>query len=125
MNDTLKLCSWNVRGFGDPNRTQIARNWAQRFYDTLDVMCYQELQANSHLVQLHLQTLGPEGQVFIVSSGSGRVGSAIVTARHIKVLDNGSRGDGTFTWVKVDSVKGPIFIGSVYAPAGRRARIRF
>jgi hypothetical protein len=58
-------------------------------------MCFQELQANLYIVQLHLQSMQPEGQVVIDSTETGRVGSAIVTAPHVTILDQGSHGDGT------------------------------
>jgi hypothetical protein len=70
-----------------------------------------------------LQSLAHYGQVFIDrNADSDWVGSAIVAASHVKVLDHGSKEDGTFVWIKVESSRGPIFVGSVYAPANRGQR---
>jgi hypothetical protein len=83
-------------------------------------MCFQELQAHSALVKLNLQSLAHDGQVFTDSNAdSDRVGSTIVAAPHVKVLDHGSKGEGAFVWIKVESLRGPIFVGYVYAPANR------
>jgi exonuclease III len=108
-----------------PSPCPHCQNWARRHYANLDVMCFQEMQASTLLVQLHLQSLVADCTVITDSSETGRVGSAIVVPPHITVLDSGVKGDGTFSWVKVHSPQGPICIGSVYAPANRTRRVQF
>jgi hypothetical protein len=89
-------------------------------------MCFQELQANSALVKLHLQTLSPHGHVVLdAHDESDCVGSAIVTSPSAKILDFGSKGDSTCSWIKLETVRGPIHIGSVYAPANRSSQVLF
>jgi hypothetical protein len=112
MNSHLNISSWNVWGLGDPNQATVIKNWACRFYHNLDNMCFQEWQAQSTLAKLNLQALAHDSPVFLDShEESDRVGSAIIAASHVKVLDHGSKGDGTFSWIKVESSREPIYIG--------------
>lgn len=112
-----------MRGFGNPHRALIVKKWLRTCYDTLDILCLQELQAYETKVSIHLQTVFLNGTVVQDSSESNRVGAAIVLAPHIVVLDQGSKGDGSFAWAKIDTPKGPVHVGSVYAPVERSRRL--
>jgi exonuclease III len=98
MNRELQVAAWNVRGFGDPHRVSTVKSWIRRLYPTTDIICLQELQANSSLVELHLRNLIPDGTVVLDATEEGRTGSAIVVAPNVQVLDKGQKGDGTFAW---------------------------
>jgi exonuclease III len=123
MNRELKIASWNVRGLGDPHRALILKNWMCKGYDSIDVMCLQELQASESCILFQLQSIFPTGTSVIDSLDSGRVGSAVLLAPHLVILDQGSRGDGTFSWAKIETSKGPVHVGLIYAPAERAKRI--
>jgi hypothetical protein len=41
------------------------------------------------------------------------------------ILNQGVKGDGTFTWMEIDRATGPVRIGSVFAPASRSKHIQF
>jgi exonuclease III len=125
MNSDLQVASWNVRGLGDPHRAQIVTTWLRWFYSTTDVVCLQELQAKPAIVEIHLRNLIQNGTVIFDVNAEGQIGSAIVVKPDLEVLDKGKKGDGTFAWIKIQSSSGPIYIGSVYAPAERGKRIRF
>jgi hypothetical protein len=89
------------------------------------VVCLQELQANQAVVELNLRTLIPNGKVELDVTTQGRTGSVIVVLPDLEVLDHGHKGDGTFAWVKIQTVTGPLSIGSIYAPADRSKKIQF
>jgi hypothetical protein len=74
---------------------------------------------------LHLQSLVPDCQVILDSSDTGQVGNAIVVPPHIKLIDSGFKGDGTFAWAKIKVAIGTLHIESVYAPANRSQQIQF
>jgi hypothetical protein len=80
-------------------------------------MCIQELQASANCISFHLQLIFTSSSYELDLSESGRVGYAVVVAPHIEVLDKGRRGDGTFSWVKISTVTGPVYISSIYAPS--------
>jgi hypothetical protein len=67
----------------------------------------------------------PNAKVIVDVSPEGRTGSAIVVAPNIQVLDQGCKGDGTFAWVRIQTITGPLNIGSIYAPAEQGRRMRF
>jgi exonuclease III len=125
MNSELNVATWNVWGLGDPHRALILQNWMRRFYPATEVICLQELQANPSTVNFHLQSLLPGGTVQLDVTPEGRTGCAIVVAPHLTVLAQGSKGDGTFAWVKVQTEQGTLNIGSVYAPAERGRRLAY
>ena len=120
MTSTLSVNLWNVRGLGDSHRATIIKQWMRRFYPKLNILCLQELQAQTNLVEFHLRSMLPDGTVVTDSSEGGRAGSTIVVASNVTVLDSGAKGDGTFTWMKIQTISGPLHIGFVYAPADRR-----
>lgn len=37
--ESLQVGSWNTRGFGDPHRSRIIRNWLRKCYSKLDILC--------------------------------------------------------------------------------------
>jgi exonuclease III len=119
MKDDLKVAAWNVRRLRDPHRALIVKRWLKKFYPTLDILCLQEVQAVETTVTFHLQSVMPQGKVFVDSIESGRVGAAIVASPQLQILDHGIKGDGTFVCFKVDTVKGPVFVASIYAPVDR------
>jgi exonuclease III len=125
MIDELMIGAWNVRGFGNPHRAQIARNWVRRSYPKLQILCPQELQANEVVVKLHLQNLFPNSTIQMDCTQEGRVGSSIVVQSGIQVTAQGKKGDGTFSWVEITTLKGVLKIGSIYASAQRAKRISY
>jgi exonuclease III len=125
MNRELQVVAWNVQGFGDLHRVITVKNWLRRLYPNTDIVCLQELQANSSLVEMHLRNLIPNGTVELDATAEGRTGSAIVVAPNVQVLDKGHKGDDTFAWVRIRTSTGPMNIGSVYAPAERGRRMHF
>jgi endonuclease/exonuclease/phosphatase family metal-dependent hydrolase len=74
---------------------------------------------------LHFKWLLPQGQFFFDSSDIGHVGAAILATSPMTILDSGHKGDGTFVWIKVSTVQGPVHIASVYALVDRYRRLQF
>jgi hypothetical protein len=72
-----------------------------------------------------LKSLIADGHIEMDVSPEGRTGSAIVVSPRWQVLAQGHKGDGTFAWVRIQTVKGPLNIGSIYSPAERGRRCRF
>jgi exonuclease III len=101
MNRKIQFAAWNVRGLGDPHRVMTVKNWIRKFYPKTDIVCLQELQANSTVVEMHLKSLIPNCVVEMDVTPEGRTGSAIIVAPNFKVLDQGHKGDRTFSWVRV------------------------
>jgi exonuclease III len=95
MTEKLRVSSWNIRGFGDPHRIRVVKSWLSGLNPKVDVLCLQELQASEGMVKLQLQSFWPSGFSKIDCLPNGRVGCALLVAPHLKVLDSGSRGDGT------------------------------
>jgi hypothetical protein len=97
---TLKVGSWNVRGLVNPHRALIDKHWLHRCYNLLEIFCLQERQASMNSVSFHLQSIFPNGKSKIDSLDSGLVGSALLVAPHVVVLNQRSKGDGSLAWVK-------------------------
>jgi hypothetical protein len=74
------------------------------------------LQACAATVEFQICTVMPGGETIIDCTPEGRVGSALIVKPGIQVLNKGMRGDGTFTWVEIPTITGPLKVGSVYAP---------
>lgn len=70
-------------------------------------------------MDFQLKTLFLDSTFEVDYSAVGRAGAAVVVFPHLKVLDQGSRGDGTFAWATIETKTGPVSIGSIYAPNKR------
>lgn len=91
MNGSLKISSWNVRGFGDLFRGRVARRWINRFHRDLDVIGLQELKARKDSIEFQLQTLFLDSKSIVDYSEEGRVGATIIILSNLQVLDQGLR----------------------------------
>lgn len=79
--------------------------------------------AQEDKVQFQLLTLFQDCTFEVDYSAEGRAGAAVVIMPHLKVLDKGSKGDGTFAWCTIETSVGPVSVGSVYAPNKRASDI--
>jgi exonuclease III len=113
----FSIRSWNVCGLADPTRIRIVRSWLNGLARPLDIICIQELRAQPGIISLQLQNIFPQGTAQIDCLDNNSVGCAVVAASHITVLDKGSRGDGSFTWIRIKTEVGLFLIASIYAPA--------
>jgi exonuclease III len=123
MTEKIRVTSWNVRGFSAPTRARIVKTWLSTQSPRVDVLCLQELQATTSMIDLQLQSFWPSGFKKLDSLPNGRVGCPLLVAPHLKVLDSGCRGDGTMVWALIDSPQGSFYVASIYAPRVRSLRM--
>lgn len=80
----------------------------------------QELQAKAYCVDIQLSAIVfPQGFCRIRQTLDHKVKCAILRSPHIQVLDSSHKGDGSCVWVKIQIVKGPLVIASIYAPTNQ------
>jgi exonuclease III len=80
MISEIQLASWNVCGLGDQHQVAAVKTWICRPYLHTDVICLQELQANSEAVEMNLKTIFPDGVVEMDATQEGRIGSAVIVS---------------------------------------------
>lgn len=73
-------------------------------------------------MMLQLKKIFKDGHYYIDTNVEGKVEVAIVLPSEQKVTEHRKKGDGSFMWVKTETNKGEIYVGSVYAPNNRRQR---
>lgn len=65
------------------------------------------------------------GKVFTNIAHNGWVNFAIVVSKDTWVIGSSCKGDGSMTWVTIDSVYDPLSIALVYAPTHKEAQREF
>lgn len=116
MNNTLKISSWNVRGFGDPFWGWTVSRWVNRFHRDLDIIYLQEIKAQQNRIDFQLSSLLWDGKFVVDYAKGGRAGATIGVFSNLRVTDQGTKGDGCFAWCTVETSVGQVSIGLVYAP---------
>lgn len=122
MNDTLVVCQWNMRGLEDPNRVRQLKTWLKRSKNEKSILCLQETKIDADRLRFQLKIVNLEATQVLDVVG-GKVGATTMIPKSYQVLATRKKGDGTFAWAKVMTVKGELNIGSIYTPNERRARI--
>lgn len=67
-------------------------------------------------MEFHLNIIHPNATKIIDTQEGGRARATIVILEEYQILDQGTKGDGTFAWVKRRMCWGELSIGLVYAP---------
>lgn len=122
MNSTLQILSWNLRGMGDAFRGKALRRWINKFHKDLNIICLQELKAKQEKIEFQCKTLFPDKRFIVDYTVEGRAGTTVGILSNCNIQDSGTKGDGSFAWCTIDTVVGPVSVGSVYAPNERARR---
>lgn len=89
----------------------------------LSTLFLQEVKTNENRAHFQLNTIFPEGNFSIDTTARGRVGAMVALPAGLPLLDSGQKGDSSFAWVKTQTCKGKLYIGSVYGSYKRPRRV--
>ncbi|KAL3677967.1 hypothetical protein R1sor_020923 [Riccia sorocarpa] len=98
----FKVASWNLNGAADPDRVRAIRQWLRKRKD-LEILAFQELKAKEAQADWNLRSIYPNGRVVIDYAENERGGAAIVVSEAHTVVNSGIRGDGSATWVQIQT----------------------
>lgn len=113
-----------MRGLGDLNRVNRLKKWIKQSKNEDFVICLQETKIKKEKLFFHLKVIDAEVTHIIDGPIGERVGATMSIPKHFKVLDQGTKGDGSFAWATMSTGDKTLRIGLVYVPNERRDRIR-
>ncbi|KAL3677366.1 hypothetical protein R1sor_027314 [Riccia sorocarpa] len=121
--NTLKVLSWNTRGFGTEGRRRIVRDFIKRAYKDIDIIALQELKVTDRRrLEMSLRALMPEGRIVVDYTPSGKRGCALLISSKLRVSEVGTSQFGGAAWATVHAASGSIRVASLHAPNSKEER---
>ncbi|KAL3694948.1 hypothetical protein R1sor_008599 [Riccia sorocarpa] len=115
--NTLKILSWNTRGFGTEGRRRIVRNFIRKNCKDVDIIALQELKVTDKTkLEMSLRALMPEARIIVDYTPSGRGGAALLITSKLRASEVGTSQFGGAVSATVHTAAGSIRVASLHAP---------
>lgn len=112
-----------MRGLRDPNRVRRLKTWISNTKNEGSILCLQETKIKREWLEFHLRIVNADSTHIIDSALKAKGWKNLLIPKAFIVIDQGTKGDGTFACAKIRTSTKELSIGSVYAPNKRRKRI--
>ncbi|KAL3700949.1 hypothetical protein R1sor_018971 [Riccia sorocarpa] len=115
--NTLKIVTWNTRGYGSLLRRRTIRNFIRRKENEWAIIALQELKVTDKTkLEARLRATIPGAEVIIDYTISGRGGAALLIPPKWTVKNREDSGTGNAAWATIETCIGEINIMAIHAP---------